>query len=207
MAVGSEPQIAYFAGKTEIAAVEAGIGNVRIQHAVRYNFGGASGVHIKNSTFIVLEPAQAVTFDECIERVISLLRFLAALGGHPQAPRGMHVRLAGGDASGLRKVKLRWSYRPEGVKGSTHIADHRPHPADIPLDAIRRPQEFTTVLKHWLARDAAWPFSRGQFKSCLAKGNSHDVDRIVAAANMFDLMPETAYPPRGPLSPGFCDGA
>lgn len=94
----------------------------------------------------------------------------------------------------MRPLRLHWSYRPQGSKGKCRNSNDNTHPADIPLDAIQRPAEFTAVLQHWVNRDTSWHSARVRYDGCMRKTNSYDVDRLVAAANMFDLLPEDAVP-------------
>jgi ApeA N-terminal domain 1 len=68
------------------------------------------------------------------------------------------------------------------------------------LDAVRQPDDFCRVLASWLDRDDFWRDARGRFSNCFAKENSYDVDRLIGAANMFDILPSSAVPLDVPLS-------
>jgi hypothetical protein len=83
------------------------------------------------------------------------------------------------------------SHRPKlGGRGDAA----KPGPADVPLDPVRRQDEFKAVLADWLRRHADWRVPRVQYVSCLGKGNKYGSARLVAAANMFDILPTQALP-------------
>lgn len=65
----------------------------------------------------------------------------------------------------------------------------------MPLDPIGRQGEFSAVLKDWIARDPTWRQARGRWLTGLGKDNRYDVNRLIAAANMFDILPADAGPP------------
>jgi hypothetical protein len=67
----------------------------------------------------------------------------------------------------------------------------------MPLDPIRNPDSFASVLQRWLERHQGMKTARAQYVSCLEK-RVYTVARLVAAANMFDLLPNSEVPvPRG----------
>jgi hypothetical protein len=72
--------------------------------------------------------------------------------------------------------------------------DRRPHPAEVLLDAVQHPTAFSSVLANWLERQPTWQDARARFLSCFAKQHRYDIDRLIAAANMFDILPSTAVP-------------
>src|SRR6185312_7400506 len=75
-----------------------------------------------------------------------------------------------------------------------------PHPRDVPLDPIHRPDEFSTVVADWIRRHHRWRIARGRYLDCLRKDNTYGAERLVAAANMFDILPSEALPTPAPLS-------
>lgn len=199
--IGELPQIAYFTGRREVIAVQTVLGTFRVHHVPIRNMGGPAGVFIKNQMTITLEPDVPIDFDDCIERLLVFLRFLSALAGRRQAPRAIHLALSGQADGGMRPLHLHWSYRPRGSKVKGGDSNDKTHPGDIPLDAIQHPAEFTAVLQHWVARDPSWRSARVRYTGCMQKSNTYDVDRLVAAANMFDLLPEDAVSLSSTLSP------
>jgi len=58
---------------------------------------------------------------------------------------------------------------------------------------------FGSVLRKWLARDDQWRGARNRFDKCTAHQLVYDEDRIVGAANMFDLLPDSYVGPKRPI--------
>lgn len=191
--VGDMPLIAYFTGKREIIAVDTEIGRVSVNHCPRYSMGGPNGVFIKNRIMVTVTPVMPVAFDDCIERTMTMFRFITLLAGRKQGIKSVCLDIAAESDQPRAPLRLSWSFAPRGYKQKDKTIE-KPHPSDIPLDAIRRPEEFTSVLKYWVDRDSSWRIARVRYNECLRKGNSYGPDRLIAAANMFDLLPKEAVP-------------
>jgi hypothetical protein len=80
-----------------------------------------------------------------------------------------------------------------------------PHPVDNLVDAASAPQAFGELLRRWLERLPRWLESRSQFNSVFELQNFYTIDRLVAAANMFDILPKEVFPPQSPLSEKLLD--
>lgn len=191
--IGDMPQIAYFTGRREIIAVETVIGKVSVNHCPSYSMGGPEGVFIKNRMMVTIAPPTRIAFDECIERTMTIFRFLSLLAGRKQGIQSVFLDTATQSDPLRAPLQLSWSFAPRGHKGKDD-SNQKTHPGDVPLDAVRRPDEFTKVLKDWVARDSDWRPARERYHGCLRKGNSYDVNRLIAAANMFDILPKEAVP-------------
>lgn len=190
VAVGEWPQVSYFTGKLTIIEVPTAIGLIRVSHAPSFGSGGPSGVSITNQIRVGIELDAPITFHEALRRLAVLRRFLSLAAGRPQRPIDVTITTdSGHDAAEIRPLQLHWSYPPKRLKGALH----RPSPGDLPLDPIRFPDEFKDVLQQWVAKDEAMKTARSRFTSCLEK-SSYTVDRLVAAANMFDLLPTDEVP-------------
>nr|WP_246682863.1 HEPN domain-containing protein [Mesorhizobium sp. B2-8-3] len=68
-----------------------------------------------------------------------------------------------------------------------------PHPADLPIDPVRRPEEYSNVLTDWLKRAPSWMDARSRYSNSL-RTQVFDIDRLVGSANMFDILPGSAVP-------------
>lgn len=65
---------------------------------------------------------------------------------------------------------------------------------DILIDAADDSDSFSHVLCLWLERDDAWRNARSRFTTGWTRGSTYDADRMVGAANIFDLLPKEAIP-------------
>lgn len=197
---GEWPLVAYFTGERTVAKVETCIGEVTISHRPSSGSDGPDGVSINNRMIASISPHVPVTFDDAVERMLVVARFLSIIAGRQQGVHDIQLNIASAKEGPARGLDLHWSY---GWEGPNKVRSHdSPHPVAIPLDPVRRPDEFATVLADWLRRDANWRVPRARYLSCMRKDNLYDADRLVAAANMFDILPQEAVPVANELSPG-----
>jgi len=193
---GADPQILYFSGKREICTVDTVLGRVSASHSPSHNLGGPEGIWLKNTISVSLAFPQPVAFQECIERVSTLLPYLGLLVGRPQNLVRLHLRTQDVQQN-TNLLQAYWCMRPK--RNSEHEGP-KPHPAEVLLDAVRRREEFTRVLANWLARHEAWRDARSRFFNSFGWQIHYNIDRLVGAANMFDILPDSAVPPDIELS-------
>lgn len=188
---GPDPLIAYFTGKRDIVDVDTVLGKVRVRHNPSWNPGGPDGVRINNVISIGIEPESPITFDEGISRTLRLLRFLDLVLGRPQNLVDMSIGVSFDGC--VEPLKVHWSYRPSRTPRS--MEDGRaPHPADVLLDPIRRSTEFAEVLRVYFQMDAERREARERFHASFARQRVYSIDRLIGAANMFDILPKSAAP-------------
>lgn len=200
--LGPEPQIAYFTGKRNIIEADTILGSVRAQHNPSWSLGGPSGVRINNTISVNIETKSPVAFDEAIDRMLRLLRFFELIIGRPQNLQELLIYL---DSSERREqLKVHWSYRPSR---DTEPTDERlsPQPADLLLNPIRRSKEFIDVMSAWLEKDEERQDARQRFHTSFAHQQRYSVERLIGAANMFDILPKSAAPNDVELPVGLLD--
>lgn len=189
--IGPEPRIVYFTGKRDIIEVDTALGTVRARHNPGWSLGGPAGVRIDNVITVGIEPERPVTFGDAFSRTMRLLRFLELVIGRRQNLREFVVFIDGGENP--VPLRVHWSYRPSRKADS--IDDRRsPQPADLLLDPIRRSEEFAAVMRSWLDRDKERQDARQRFHTSFVYQESYSVERLVGAANMFDILPISAAP-------------
>ncbi len=180
-------QVAYFNGKTTIAEVSTELGVVRIINQPRSSFGAADGVRIDNQVHFVIAPSQGITLQEAERRVYVLLRFLSVVAGRTQTASQFSVRTVDESAtSDGAVVQLNMAPRRRD--------SHDVRRWDLPIDPITRPDEFSRVMRTWIERDSDRLAPRVRHAEGTSKGISYGVDRLVAAANLFDLLPSEDVP-------------
>jgi hypothetical protein len=121
----------------------------------------------------------------------SVTCFFSMAAGRGQGVDHISITTIGEVAERSPHLKLHLSHR---IKPSSDIEQHRPHPADVPFDPIDHQDEFSSVLSDWAARHDKWRVARVRYLGCMRKGNRYGVNRLVAAANMFDILPADAVP-------------
>lgn len=79
--------------------------------------------------------------------------------------------------------------RPHPLRVEDTIGNKsRPHPGDMPLDGVRRSEEFARVLTGWLKTDSERNTSRVRFNDLLDEPWHYTLDKLVSAANMFPRL-------------------
>jgi len=188
---GEWPQVFYFTGKDCIAEVPTVIGKVSVHHRPRYSLGGPTGVFIKNRIVVSIEPEQPVTFHESMDRMYQVACFLSMAAGRTQGVDHVHVTTTEVTDGIPQSLTICPSYR---WKATDKSEQHKPHPGDVPLDPIRNRAEFDAVLANWIDRHRGWRVARHRYLECMRRANKYGPDRLVAAANMFDILPLDAVP-------------
>ncbi|OPF64425.1 HEPN domain-containing protein [Hydrogenophaga sp. H7] len=197
--IGEHPHLFYFTGKHDIFAVDTVLGKVSATHGISYAFPGPEGIHVRNTIRVNIVFLTAQTVDEAIGDVIDTLRFVEVIAGRPQNIVELSFRLAASAAEEHPKMlDAYWCLPP---RRNIDDESRKPHPADLPLQAGRYPDKFAHVLARWLERHDEWRNARARYATASAHQNRYDTDRLVGAANMFDIMPATACPAVVPMSP------
>lgn len=197
--LGELALVSYFLGKQRIFAASTCIGDVSAFHAPSFNLGFGT---FKSQVKLVVEFEGAVDFHDTIRHLLALRRFFSAISGRPQGLYEVKLEVDS-DSSPERngQLDLYWSFAPVGVERAGRGDEDSLSVHDLPLDACKRPSEFSTVLRNWLERDTEWRTPRVRYMSSSEKERLFDVDRLVAAANMFDILPKSALPAVEPISP------
>ncbi|MEN4904681.1 HEPN domain-containing protein [Luteimonas sp. TWI1437] len=190
--VGDWPQVAYFTGNMIVIELETALGQVCIRNHPRISMGGAEGASITNKVRLHLKPKFPIAFEAAVDHIATLARLLSVLAGRPQAVKGLRLFLSGKREPIDRGLKVYWSHSPK--RGKPRYTRSAPHIADVPLDPIRRKEEFVVSVQRWLNLDEKRHQARLRHEGCTKKGGRYSYDRIVAAANMFDLLPKESYP-------------
>ncbi|WP_332701237.1 HEPN domain-containing protein [Devosia sp.] len=192
---GEYPEVLYFSGQSEIFACPLGRSTLSVYHSYEQSMGGPGGVWLKSQTQLSLRFEGAVTFDHAIEQVHRISVFLGAVIGRPQNVENISVSPSQGDEHfGLQvlpSLPVRYEIETSRIT---------PGPRDVLLDGLERPDEFATVLKHWFETHDEMAASRNRFWDSFRKQNYFDADRIIAAANLFDTIPQGLYPKKVDLS-------
>ena len=189
ISVGSHPVIAYYTGKAEIFSSNTVVGRISAYHAPSFNMGSPDGVHIQNKIFVNIRFDEAITFSDAISRMCKPLRFFELIVGRAQ--NLVEVNIHSGTDQKRETSKVYISLYPIHERSDGSFG---PSFRDVLIDAVREPDGFASVLAAWLERDMIWQAARERFSKGWKKQREYDADRIIRAANMFDLLPEAEFP-------------
>ena len=84
-------------------------------------------------------------------------------------------------------------------KHSRRSSIREPDFRDILVDAATDREDFSHLLCEWLLKEETWRIARSRFASGWSRARNYDADRIIGAANMFDLLPDNAVPSNSTL--------
>jgi hypothetical protein len=185
--VGPFPLIGYFTGKLSILNVETLLGGVSVDHNLRQDMGGPSGIRITSSIRVTISFISPVKFEEAMLRATTLLDFFGLIVGNPRSL--VEMRLSSELAA--RELRVYWSMFPDR---EAKRSDMKPQPADVLVPGVQERAQFSSVLAGWLARQAEFRDARRRFLESFENGEVYGINRLVASANMFDILPPSAVP-------------
>ena len=188
IAIGPDPIVAYFAGRREIFATDTVLGRISALHHPGYHMPSSKGIVIDNTISVNCQYRRPCPFHAAVSDVISLLRFFAMLVGRPQNIVEFTLWCASAGPAGLH---VYWTTPPHRDRSNEW---EQPQSSDVLIDPVRATDLFSGVLVRWLERNADWRNARQRFMDCFGKQSFYNVDRLIAAANMFDILPSSAFP-------------
>ena len=172
------------------------LGTISANHQLSSRFPGPEGIKVENKIHINIEFKERATVKDTVDAVYTLLQFLEIIAGRRQTVLRLEFMIPGAEDR-LCPLDVYCSMSPP--RGDD-ASERGPHPADLPIQAAREPLYFANVLTEWLARDQEWRSARFRFSSAFALQTSFTIDRLVGAANMFDILPASAVPSVAPLT-------
>jgi hypothetical protein len=198
VATGPHPKIFYFTGVYEMARIETALGTFTARHAPSYNFPGPWGFNFKNTIVTALEFAEPVTFNIALQRLIDLKRYLSLLVGRPQNITNIVLTVPEEGEEHPNRLDVDWSLL-RSVDDSEE--SRSPNPRDVLVDPIGDKTGFAAMTTAYFSRQDAWRTPRGRFYTNFEKHRFYSVDRLIGAANMFDILPSEIFGPPPTLSP------
>jgi len=189
--LGPNPKIFYCTDKFEIISIDTAFGKVSANNYTSEKLSINKRIHIDNTIKIDIEFKSKVTIGQAIGTVYDLLLFLEILAGRPQNISQITCS----------SVKPDYKYFDFDVYlcNSKHCEIDTRFSGWPPIDAIQNPAEFSRVLKYWAQQHEKRRHARVRFSEAFAHQNNYTIDRLIGAANMFDLLPESIYPKRNKL--------
>lgn len=188
--IGPDPVIFYYSGKTNIFLAKTIIGEISAFHAPSYNLGGPSGVSLDNNIYLKIKFKEYCTFDEAINHTMTILRFMGIIIGRPQTLQSFNLSIESDDAN----PKILNIYQCMPLKYNRRKDERNSSPGEVLIEASSKPDEFSTVLCNWLENNNSWNDARLRFYNSFSE-TTYSIDRLIGSSNMFDILPETAFPP------------
>ena len=182
--------ISYYTGKESVFTTDTVIGRVSANHTPVFTIGNDHDHGLEKGTELSIKFDEPLSVTESLHRIGRLLQFFDLVLGFTQNVSSINVHTGFDDPSHSFELYAigyagRQSTSEESESGSSLRSTVLIHPVD---DSI----EFGNVLRAWLDRDDEWRTARIRLSHDWGK-QFYPYNRIIAAANVFDLLPNSVY--------------
>lgn len=189
--IGDDPHLLYFSGVWEIMASKSKIGKILLNNRTSHSEGSAAGIGISNEVAAGIEFVEPKSLDVAIDALQTLHSFFELSLGHRQRYRWIELELACRSNKSMHDIPqtahLYWSLCNERVMHDSKVILN-----DVLLSPDRNSEEFARVVTAWMDSVETMGDPRARFATAFF--GSYSINRIVGAANMFDLLPESHAP-------------
>lgn len=189
--IGENPRLLYFSGVWEIIAADTKFGRISLTNRTSQGPGSADGIGIDNEVVANLEFAEPHTLSATIRALYTLHSLFELCLGRRQRYQWIEIQLThsteNGELGFHEEARLYWSLCNKRVE-----KDKKTSWKCALLTPDRRPEEFTKVVAGWMNSTGVMGEPRDRFATAFF--GRYGTNRIVGAANMFDLLPESRVP-------------
>lgn len=183
--IGDHPQISIDTGLYEICAFDSPLGRIKIQNSPTVYGMGSHGYKTENKVTCTIEFSEKLNFEHADKKLRPLVSFFELIMG--EKLQVLEYRLY---APSMKDYPD--SFDVYRCIKNTKKKGKTPHPSERLIRVEEETNEFASVVNKWLIRQDEWQDARWQFFSSFKK-NKYDQDRLIKVANMFDLIPDSAY--------------
>lgn len=194
---GPRPIVVLFTGRQQLIRAKTALGTVTISNVPWSSGGDSQGIQIKNTVWTTITFAKPTDFETATRSIFPVLKFMEIMAGRKQEISRVSLDLKERDRL-KRYLDVYWTRPP---KRPEFRSDDRLHVIDLPVDPIRERRLFTTVFQNWIGSYEDRKLARARFSDGFTNENWFDTDRLIGAANMFDLLPDDIGPEPLPLTP------
>lgn len=186
--IGKRPVIQYYSDNFSILEVEFESGRVEISNRVSRSSKGSEGTTMSNQIKLTIKFHEPRTVREALRSVHAAKKFFDLCIGRNQRYKDIVISLVDSDENFVR-LDVHWSR----VNEKAARGRENPHGTDVVADFGKRRVEFEVLLPNWMNTWSSMGTSRNRFAQSYGS-NSFGPDRIVRAANMYDLLPADYAP-------------
>ncbi|WP_155914561.1 ApeA N-terminal domain 1-containing protein [Asticcacaulis sp. AC460] len=185
--VGEHPQILYYTGRHELFRCDLEFGTLRVTHGL-HSFMGQFHTSMSKRLYFRLAFAQPAAFFDTWEKVGILTSLLEIIIGRSQVEKKLYIGTTDEPPTYLR-VYPSFKRKVRKFGRDRHVSPH-----DVMIDGLKKPEILASIIKHWFATQSEMGDARGRFQNSFRKENYYSIDRVIAAANLFDLIPDRHFP-------------
>ena len=182
--------ISYYTGKRSVFTTDTVIGRISANHTPVFTMGNDHDHGLEKVTELSIKFDEPLPVIESLYRMGRVLQFFDLVVGCTQNVSSISVHTGFDDPSHSLELYAigyagRHSSREESQSGSILRITVLIHP-------VYDSTEFASVLRAWLDRDGEWRTARIRLAHDWGK-RLYPYNRIIAAANVFDLLPNSVY--------------
>ena len=191
--------ISYYTGKKTVFTSDTAIGGVSANHTPVFTIGRDHDHGLEKATELSIKFDEPLPVIESLHRMGRVLQFFDLVVGYAQNVSSISVHTGFDDPSHSFELYV------TGYAGrhSTREESGRILRTTVLIHPVDDSTEFANVLRAWLDRDVEWRTARIRLAHDWGK-RYYDYNRIIAAANVFELLPDDVYGERPSLSSDFC---
>ncbi|MBF7144986.1 MULTISPECIES: HEPN domain-containing protein [Pseudomonas] len=186
--------IFFYSGEGQIKPINLSFGKISTSIRFESQITDSGGVICPAETIATIKFDTTKKFSQVIDAILSVLEFLSFVSGRYQGVQKISAETRFKGTNEIDQVFLYWSLAPEGNRSL--IESKR----DWPISLDRDEEELSEVFKNWIEKHVGCVDARRRIIQCQKKNEFYDGDRIVGAANAFDILPTIVYPVLNPLS-------
>lgn len=188
--VGDYPIVSVYTGADCIYSFVTPHGKFSLRHQPSYKMPTPSGYELKNKVSCVIEFDELKSFEQIKYIIPSFIQIFQIIAGKKIELTELTLVKSKVDIVESERFSV---YRCFDSILEEKDATDSLNPADR-LIAIESDQKlFETVVNNWLSRTSSWDEVRWQFLGSFTN-SIYNTDRLVKTANMFDIIPDSAYP-------------
>ena len=191
--VGDWNWVSYYTGKRNVFTSDTVIGRISADHSPDFSIGDASNTGLIKKTYINIKFDTPLTVFGSLYRMGRVLQFLDLVVGHSQNVSEISIHTGFDHPSHTADV-----YSTSYAEQNPAHQEGEPSFHAILIHPVHNAENFSNVLRAWLERDMDWCTARMRLSRVWGE-RIYKYDRIIAAANVFDLLPSDVYGSNAPL--------
>ena len=192
--VGEWNWLSYYTGKTTVFKSQTSIGEISANHSPTFSIGDATNLGLVKRVYITIKFDVPLSIMEAVFRMNRVLQFVDLVVGYSENVESICVYTGSENESQEAEV-----YSIHHSRRSPYSTQSRPSRFTVLIHPVDQAQEFSSVLSGWLERDVEWRTARMRLSRDWGT-RTYNYNRILAAANVFDLLPSDVYGDRAALS-------
>lgn len=183
---GEYPIVSIYTGTDEIMSFDTPLGRLEICNRPLHQSAGPNGYKLENKVSCTIRFSETVNFEQANKTTAPLLSIFEVLLGCKLEIIEYKLH----SPSSKEYPEIFDIYQCRDIL--LNDRENSPHPAQRLIQVETNQDEFKQVVCNWLLKQDDWQNARWQFLASFVK-NTYGTDRLIKVANMFDIIPDSAY--------------